>query len=107
MRGLDTRLTILVFAGTCPALSACAIPRPVRGEREFQVSFAAGSPDSAGHFIGGTEVRFLIGHDGNIIPLGFFAQAWPRQSGRRARRSISGVRFRPAPTFAHVLSRVA
>ena len=66
MRGLDTRLTILVFAGTCAALSAGAIPRSARGESEFQVSFAAGSLDSAGHFIGGTEVRFLIGHDGKL-----------------------------------------
>jgi len=66
MRGLDAHLAALVFTGTCAALLACAVSPSARGENEFQVSFAAGSPDSAGHFIGGTEVRFLVGHDGKL-----------------------------------------
>jgi hypothetical protein len=66
MRGLDYHLPILIFGGTCAALFACAIPFSARGEGEFQLSFAAGSRDSAGNFLGGTEVRLLTGHGSKL-----------------------------------------
>ena len=66
MRGLNCHVFILIFGGTCAALSACTIPLSARGDREFQLSFAAGSRDSAGNFLGGTEVRLLTGHRGKL-----------------------------------------
>jgi hypothetical protein len=33
----------------------------------FEVSFSPGSPDAAGQFMGGTEVRSLVGHDGKLF----------------------------------------
>jgi len=92
-RGLDWRLL-----GACAVLSACAISGSASNGDKFQLSFVAGSRDSAGHFIGGTEVRFLTGHAGKLyagngywedtmptrlrrtIPDGFSAQASARHS---------------------------
>jgi hypothetical protein len=33
----------------------------------FEVSFSPGSQDAVGHFMGGTEVRSLVGHDGKLF----------------------------------------
>lgn len=66
MRGLSGRLLTLIFAAACAALSACGIPGSASKGDEFQLSFAAGSPDSAGRFIGGTEVRLLASHGGKL-----------------------------------------
>src|SRR6266567_1809702 len=66
MRGLNSHLLILIFGGICAALSACAIPSSRRSEGEFELSFAAGSRDSAGNFLGGTVVRLLTGHGGRL-----------------------------------------
>ena len=33
----------------------------------FEVSFAPGSRDAAGHFIGGTEIRALVAHAGKLF----------------------------------------
>jgi hypothetical protein len=43
-----------------------AVSDSARGEGEFQVSFAAGSSDSAGRFMGGTEIRVLAAHGGML-----------------------------------------
>jgi hypothetical protein len=66
VRGVNCQLRTLIFGGACAALSACAIPLSTTGERELQLSFAAGSRDGAGHFMGGTEVRLLVGHGGKL-----------------------------------------
>src|SRR3979411_144883 len=66
MHGLNWRLLALIFGGACAALSASAIPGSASNGDEFQRSFAAGTRDSADHFIGGTEVRLLAGHDGRL-----------------------------------------
>src|SRR5262249_48957406 len=50
-----------LLAAICTAASDS-----VRGEDGFQLSFAAGSPDSAGRFVGGTEIRILAAHDGKL-----------------------------------------
>jgi hypothetical protein len=51
-------------------IAACAAQRPAGAaagsEGAFQVVFAAGSGDSAGRFMGGTELRVLTAHDGKL-----------------------------------------
>ena len=66
MHGHNCRRLALTCGGICAALLASALATPARGEGEFELSFAAGSRDSAGHFMGGTEVRFLTGHGGKL-----------------------------------------
>jgi len=43
-----------------------AVSGSARGEGDFQLSFAAGSSDSAGRFMGGTEIRVLAAHGGKL-----------------------------------------
>ena len=43
-----------------------AVSGSARGEGDFQLSFAAGSSDSAGRFMGGTEIRVLVAHGGKL-----------------------------------------
>ena len=64
MRGPDHRVHTLILGGACAALLACAIAVSATDEGEFQVSFAPGSLDGAGQFMGGTEIRLLTAHDG-------------------------------------------
>jgi hypothetical protein len=61
MRGLKFRVVAILLGGACAAASGSA-----RGEGDFQLSFAAGSTDSAGHFTGGTELRVLAAHGGKL-----------------------------------------
>src|SRR5437870_12640207 len=53
----------LGLAVACAAIAASAD----RGRADdFQVSYAAGSSDEAGHFLGGTEMRLLVAHGGRL-----------------------------------------
>ena len=61
MHGLKHRLVAILLGGACAAASGSA-----RGEGDFQLSFAAGSTDSAGRFTGGTELRVLAVHGGKL-----------------------------------------
>src|ERR1700736_6764539 len=87
MRGLNWRLLTLIFGGGCGALSACDIPGSASNGDEFQLSFAAGSRDSAGHFIGGTEVRVLTGHDGKLYAGNGYWEDRPGPEGPQGARS--------------------
>jgi hypothetical protein len=40
---------------------------PDRQQGGFEVSFSPGSRDAAGHLMGGTEVRSLVGHDRKLF----------------------------------------
>jgi len=60
------RVRTLLFGGAWAALLACTIPASALGEGDFQRSFAAGSLDAGGNFMGGTEVRLLTGHGGKL-----------------------------------------
>jgi hypothetical protein len=62
MRRLKYRLLAILLGGACVAASGSA-----RGEGDFQLSFAAGSTDSAGRFTGGTELRVLAAHGGKLL----------------------------------------
>jgi hypothetical protein len=107
MRGLDCRLLTLIFGGTCAALSACAIPLSARGEGEFQLSFAAGSLDSAGHLLGGTEVRLLTGHGGKLYAGNGYWQDRPGPEGLQGAQILildeSGARWRVDHSFDEVM----
>src|SRR5712691_11945251 len=61
MRGFKHCRLALLLGTICFAVSGSA-----RGEGDFQLAFAAGSPDSAGRFMGGTEIRILTAHDGRL-----------------------------------------
>src|SRR5260370_30235563 len=61
MRGLKYRLVGTLLGGACAAASGSA-----RGEGDFQLSFAAGSTDGAGRFMGGTELRVVAVHGGKL-----------------------------------------
>jgi hypothetical protein len=103
MRGLNWRLLTLIFGGACTALSACAIPGSARSGDEFQRSFAAGSRDSAGHFIGGTEVRFLTGHYGKLYAGNGYWEDQPGPEGPQGAQILildeSGARWRVEHSF--------
>lgn len=57
MRGAAAGL--FLFAGACLAAGS------VRAD-EFEISYAAGARDAAGHFAGGTELRLLTAHGGRL-----------------------------------------
>ena len=63
MRGLSYHLVTLIIGGTCAALSACAIPLAASAEGEFQLSFAAGSRDSAGNYFAGYDANKAPAHN--------------------------------------------
>src|SRR5438045_4396814 len=52
-----------VLSVACAALAAAT--QQSRAD-DFQVSYAAGSHDEAGHFLGGTEMRLLVAHGGRL-----------------------------------------
>src|ERR1700730_4766580 len=103
MRGLNGRLLTLIFGGACAALSARAIPGSASNGDEFQLSFAAGSRDSAGHFIGGTEVRLLTGHGGKLYAGNGYWEDRPGPEGPQGAQIFvldgSGARWRVDHSF--------
>jgi hypothetical protein len=50
---------------------------------DFQISFAAGSPDAAGHFAGGTEMRLLTAHAGRLYAGNGYWEDRPGPEGRQ------------------------
>jgi hypothetical protein len=102
MRGLDYHLLILIFGATCAAL-ACAIPLSARAEGEFQLSFAAGSRDTAGNFLGGTEVRLLTGHGGKLYAGNGYWEERPGPEGPQGAQILvldeSSARWRVDHSF--------
>jgi hypothetical protein len=103
MRGLNGRLLTLIFGGACAALSACAIPGSASNGDQFQLSFAAGSRDSAGHFIGGTEVRLLTGHGGKLYAGNGYWEDRPGPEGAQGAQILvldgSGAQWRVDHSF--------
>ena len=87
MRNFNWRPRSLVLSGICAVLSACVIPGPASNGDEFQLSFAAGSRDSAGRFMGGTEMRLLTGHGGKLYAGNGYWQA------RRIRCAVASRSF--------------
>lgn len=81
MRNFNWRPRSLVLSGICAVLSACVIPGPASNGDEFQLSFAAGSRDSAGRFMGGTEMRLLTGHGGKLYAGNGYWQDRPGPEG--------------------------
>ena len=73
------------------------------GGNEFQRSFAAGSPDSASHFLGGTEVRLLAGHDGKLYAGNGYWEDRPGPEGPQGAQILildeAGARWRVDRSF--------
>ena len=103
MRRLGYHLLTLIVGGTCAAVSACATPLSTRGEGEFRLSFAAGSRDSAGNFLGGTEVRLLTGHGGKLYAGNGYWEDRPGPEGPQGAQILvldeSGARWRVDHSF--------
>jgi hypothetical protein len=61
---------LILFASTAALVSACTSREPapvaVAPHEAFTVSFAPGSRDEAGRFMGGTEMRVLAAHGGKL-----------------------------------------
>lgn len=82
----------MVNAVRTPALSrrklltaaAAALATPARGQSAaFQLSYAAGFRDSAGHFAGGTEMRLLTVHGGRLYAGNGYWEDQPGFEGRQ------------------------
>src|SRR2546423_13369781 len=78
-----------VLSVACAALAAAT--QQSRAD-DFQVSYAAGSHDEAGHFLGGTEMRLLVAHGAGSMAGTGTGETGPGGGGRRG-RGICG----PAP----------
>jgi hypothetical protein len=76
VRRLKHRLVAILLGAACAAASGSA-----RGEGDFQLSFAAGSTDAAGHFMGGTELRVLAVHSGKLYAGNSYWEDRPRPEG--------------------------
>jgi hypothetical protein len=61
---------VILFVGAAALVSACMSQEPatvaVAPQEAFTVSFAPGSRDEAGRFMGGTEMRVLAAHGGKL-----------------------------------------
>src|ERR1700689_547224 len=67
------------------AILVCCVTWPrveVRAE-EYQVSYAAGSRDLNGHFMGGTEMRLLVAHAGKLYAGNGYWEGRPGPEGRQ------------------------
>src|SRR5260370_835953 len=95
MRGLKYRLVATLLGGACAAASGSA-----RGEGDFQLSFAAGSTDGAGRFMGGTELRVLAVHGGKLYAGNGY---WEDRPGPQGAQILvldgSGARWRVEHAF--------
>src|SRR5690349_11741037 len=56
---------------------------------DFQISFAAGSPDAAGHFAGGTEMRLLTAHAGRLYAGNGYWEDRPGPEGRQGAQLLA------------------
>jgi hypothetical protein len=72
-------LAILVCCVTWPRVEACA--EEYAGE--YQVSYAAGSHDLTGRFMGGTEMRLLVAHAGRLYAGNGYWEDRPGAEGRQ------------------------
>ena len=70
---------------------------------DFQISFAAGSRDAAGHFAGGTEMRLLTAHAGKLYAGNGYWEDRPGSEGWQGAQILvldgSGVPWRVDHTF--------
>ena len=73
--------TVLQDAGGGGGSGALAINVERGG---FEVSFAPGSRDAAGHFMGGTEMRALVAHAGKLFAGNGYWMDEPGPEGRQA-----------------------
>jgi hypothetical protein len=98
MRGLNYRLVAILLGAACAAASGSA-----RGEGDFQLSFAAGSTDSAGRFTGGTELRVLAVHGGKLYAGNGYWEDRPGAEGLQGAQILvldgSGARWRVEHAF--------
>jgi len=80
-----------------------AVSGSARGEGDFQLSFAAGSSDSAGRFMGGTEIRVLAAHGGKLYAGNGYWEDRPGAEGLQGAQILvldgSGAQWRVDHTF--------
>ena len=78
---------MIFWFGVCllsPCYSQDATGGPDTKQRGFEVSFAPGARDAAGHLLGGTEVRSLVAHAGKLFAgNGYWEDEIRRLPGRR------------------------
>jgi hypothetical protein len=98
IRRLKYWLVAILLGGACAAASGSA-----RGEGGFQLSFAAGSPDGAGRFMGGTELRVLAVHAGKLYAGNGYWEDRPGPEGLQGAQILvldgSGARWRVEHAF--------
>src|SRR5215831_3404252 len=98
MPGFKLLRHTLLLGAICTALSASA-----RGEGDFQLSFAGGSLDSAGRFMGGTEIRVLAAHGGKLYAGNGYWEDRPGPEGLQGAQILAldgpGARWRVDHSF--------
>jgi hypothetical protein len=98
MSMLKYRLVAILLGGACAVASGVA-----RGEGDFQLSFAAGSTDAAGHFTGGTELRVLAVHGGRLYAGNGYWEDRPGPEGPQGAQILvldgSGAHWRVEHAF--------
>src|SRR6266568_8970514 len=89
-----------VLSVACAALAAAT--QQSRAD-DFQVSYAAGSHDEAGHFLGGTEMRLLVAHGGRLYGGNGYWEDRPGAEGPQGAQILvldeSGARWRTDHSF--------
>ncbi len=107
-------LLLILFASTAAFVSACTSRAPatvaVAPQEVFTVSFASGSRDVTGRFMGGTEMRVLAAHGGKLYagrqwvlggPAGARrASGCPGPDARQPGRALGGDCWLPQATEA-------
>src|SRR3984957_14824236 len=73
----------LVLALLAGILASAPAPRAQPRADDFQISFAAGARDAAGHFAGGTEMRLLTAHAGKLYAGNGYWEDQPGPEGRQ------------------------
>ena len=98
MRRLKYRLVAILLGGACAAASGSA-----SAEGDFQLSFAAGSTDGAGRFMGGTELRVLAVHGGKLYAGNGYWEDRPGPEGPQGAQILvldgTGARWRLEHAF--------
>jgi hypothetical protein len=98
MRSLECCRITLLLGGIWIAVSGSA-----RGEGDFRLSFAAGSPDSTGRFMGGTEIRILAAHGGKLYAGNGYWEDRPGPEGLQGAQILvldgPGARWRVDHSF--------
>jgi hypothetical protein len=98
VRGFKHRLLAILLGAACSAA-----PGSARGEGDFQLSLAAASPDGAGRFMGGTELRVLAVHGGKLYAGNGYWEDRPGPEGPQGAQILvldgTGARWRLEHAF--------